>query len=198
MTATDDNIIDAEIVDEQEETDPQLRQVIIVAHPLASPFALQHTLEDIIIRQQIERAVIDPSTRAGIAAGHALIAEGVPYLIADLLTETDRDLAPELDELEQEDSLFIIADSENPEEILTGDDIPLQESSPILIPRHSRASNKDEIELSPGSLVGLTFALVRQAESECLLIQPPEFGLIPVHGNLTDNYVLRSFILRDE
>lgn len=198
MPQNTEDIIDAEIIDEQEGTEPQLRQVIIVAHPLASPFALQDTLEDIIVRQQIERAVIDPSTRAGIAAGYALIAQGVPYLIADLLTETDRDLAPELDELEQEDSLFIIADSENPEEILTGDDIPLQESSPILIPRHSRASNKDEIELSPGSLVGLTFALVRQAESECLLIQPPEFGLIPVHGNLTDNYVLRSFILRDE
>lgn len=198
MTATDDNIIDAEIVDEQEETEPQLRQVIIVTHPLASPFALQRTLEDIIIRQQIERAVIDPSTRAGIAAGYALIAEGVPYLIADLLTETDRDLAPELDDIEQGESLRIIAGSENPEEALTGDEIPLQESSPILIPRHSRASNKDEIELSPGSLVGLTFALVRQAESECLLIQPPEFGLIPVHGNLTDDYVLRSFILRDE
>lgn len=198
MPQNTEDIIDAEIIDEQEGTEPQLRQVIIVAHPLASPFALQHTLEDIIVRQQIERAVIDPSTRAGIAAGYALIAQGVPYLIADLLTETDRDLAPELDELEQEDSLFIIADSENPEEILTGDEIPLQESSPILIPRHSRASNKDEIELSPGSLVGLTFALVRQAESECLLIQPPEFGLIPVHGNLTDNYVLRSFILRDE
>ena len=198
MPQNTEDIIDAEIIDEQEGTEPQLRQVIIIAHPLASPFAVQHTLEDIIVRQQIERAVIDPSTRAGIAAGYALIAEGVPYLIADLLTETDRDLAPELDELEQEDSLFIIADSENPEEILTGDEIPLQESSPILIPRHSRASNKDEIELSPGSLVGLTFALVRQAESECLLIQPPEFGLIPVHGNLTDNYVLRSFILRDE
>lgn len=198
MPQNTEDIIDAEIIDEQEGAEPQLRQVIIVAHPLASPFALQHTLEDIIVRQQIERAVIDPSTRAGIAAGYALIAQGVPYLIADLLTETDRDLAPELDELEREDSLFIIADSENPEEILTGDEIPLQESSPILIPRHSRASNKDEIELSPGSLVGLTFALVRQAESECLLIQPPEFGLIPVHGNLTDNYVLRSFILRDE
>ena len=198
MPQNTEDIIDAEIIDEQEGTEPQLRQVVIVAHPLASPFALQHTLEDIIVRQQIERAVIDPSTRAGIAAGYALIAQGVPYLIADLLTETDRDLAPELDELEQEDSLFIIAGSENPEEILTGDEIPLQESSPILIPRHSRASNKDEIELSPGSLVGLTFALVRQAESECLLIQPPEFGLIPVHGNLTDNYVLRSFILRDE
>ena len=198
MPQNTEDIIDAEIIDEQEGTEPQLRQVIIVAHPLASPFALQDTLEDIIVRQQIERAVIDPSTRAGIAAGYALIAQGVPYLIADLLTETDRDLAPELDELEQEDSLFIIADSENHEEILTGDEIPLQESSPILIPRHSRASNKDEIELSPGSLVGLTFALVRQAESECLLIQPPEFGLIPVHGNLTDNYVLRSFILRDE
>lgn len=198
MPQNTEDIIDAEIIDEQEETEPQLRQVIIVAHPLASPFALQRTLEDIIVRQQIERAVIDPSTRAGIAAGYALISEGVPYLIADLLTETDRDLAPELDELEREDSLFIIADSENPEEILTGDEIPLQESSPILIPRHSRASNKDEIELSPGSLVGLTFALVRQAESECLLIQPPEFGLIPVHGNLTDDYVLRSFILRDE
>ena len=126
MPQNTEDIIDAEIIDEQEGTEPQLRQVIIVAHPLASPFALQDTLEDIIVRQQIERAVIDPSTRAGIAAGYALIAQGVPYLIADLLTETDRDLAPELDELEQEDSLFIIADSENPEEILTGDEIPLQ------------------------------------------------------------------------
>ena len=187
----DDDMSDQEWIDAYGE----LRSVIFIADPDAPGFMVKQTVADLIARQRFNHAIIDPATRAGIQAGLAVLDAGIPYRLAAMLTESEENELTTLSDDELEDKRRVGAGAYG-EQVLDRTDIGLEDNLPVLFPRVIHGQGP-QLGMSPDRIVGATLALMKNGQRECMVVCPPEMGMVPINGRPGAQYLLQTLIMRD-
>lgn len=145
-----------------------IRTVAFLADGRASDFLLAESIAAVIEHQQIQEAVVDLSTTAGLATAAQLLDSGIPYGAFDTVPpQWDEESRPELQRLLDGSSGRIPFDPENIADIA---------ANIALIPAPATDAGPG-IEASEGTVTALVLSQLQAAGRDCLVILPPESGL---------------------
>lgn len=153
------------------------RTVAIFADPRASAMLMWKTMEALIDSSKIERALIDPSTEAGLAAALAFEQDGIKINLLDF-GQQDHFIASG-----EERTLFhpvIDEDKDRLRNHTAGHDhhvevaeLGMINANVVLIP----AMAGDVLDFTPGTVVGAVLQQLQEARREVMVIDAPERGL---------------------
>jgi hypothetical protein len=147
---------------------PVRRTVAFLADAKASTFQLPQTIEALVKRQQVEDAIVDLSTAAGVTVARQLIASEIDFSVFDtqIIQPTD-----ELDF--HTDRLLAYSQGTVPFDI---DNLTSIDANIVVI-----TSSPDDagpyVDVSVGTVAGAVVEQTKAAQLSCLMVLPPESGL---------------------
>lgn len=133
-----------------------------------STFLLAETIEALVSRQQIQSAIVDIYTEAGVATATQLLESGVDYRIFDTVPPKSEDTTLSIVERVRSRSLGVVP--------FDPGDIASIDANIVLIPAPAGDAGAG-IDATDGTITAVAMDQLKAAELSCLLVLPPESGL---------------------
>lgn len=145
-----------------------VRTAAFLADGRVSTYLLRETVAALLTRQEIQSALVDISTEAGLATAHQLIESGVEYRIFDTVPpKWDSEDRMLLDLVLSESRGKVSFDPEN---------ISAVDANIVLIPAPATDAGIG-IDATEGTITALVIDQLKEADENCLILLPPESGL---------------------
>lgn len=150
-------------------TEPVLvRTAAFLADGRTSTFLLAETVAALVLRQEIQSAIVDISTEAGLETAHQLLESGIEYSIFDTVPpKWDLTTRPLVDKVLTKSQGTVPFD---PGSITTID------ANIVLTPAPASDAGPG-IDATDGTITAVVLEQLKEAELDCLLVLPPESGL---------------------
>lgn len=145
-----------------------VRTAAFLADGRTSAFLLAETVAALVSRQEIQSAIVDISTKAGLATAQRLLDSGVEYRIFDTVPPKWDDATCPL--LEQ-----IRTGSQGTMPLDPGD-IAAIDANIVLAPAPASDAGPG-IDATDGTITAVVMEQLKEARRPCLLVLPPESGL---------------------
>lgn len=145
-----------------------VRTAAFLADGRTSAFLLAETVAALVSRQEIQSAIVDISTEAGLATAQQLLDSGVEYRIFDTVP-------PKWDDSTRPPLERIRAGSRGTVPLDPGD-IAAVDANIVLAPAPASDAGPG-IDATDGTVTALVMEQLKAAERPCLLVLPPESGL---------------------
>ncbi|KIA72674.1 hypothetical protein ANMWB30_24420 [Arthrobacter sp. MWB30] len=171
--------------DSAEPTPKVVRTAAFIVDGRATSFLLAETVISLINLQHIQHALVDLSTAPGVAIARSLADASIDFSILDHLHRPDEPDNDETVELRNRAQGTVPFDLGN---------IGSLNANYVLVPAGA-ANNGQGIDATPGTIIGLALAQFQQEQQRCLLLLPPEEGLVRLPDN---TYVRRTLVLVDD
>lgn len=145
-----------------------VRTVAFLADGRTSPFLLRETVAALVERQQVQSAVVDISTGAGLTTAQQLLDSGIEYSIFDTLpAQWDEANGPLVESIRSKAQGTVALNPEN----IAGIDANI-----VLMPAPAEDTGPG-IDASEGTITELVMTQLQAAQQSCLMVLPPEAGL---------------------
>ncbi|MGY4541151.1 hypothetical protein ACVWY0_001060 [Arthrobacter sp. UYNi723] len=154
-----------------EDTDAEptlVRTAAFLADGRTSPFLLAETVAALVSRQEIQSAIVDISTEAGVVTAHQLLEAGIEYSIFDTVPpKWDLTTRPLVEQVLSETRGTVPFDPGN---------IAAIDANIVLMPAPATDAGPG-IDATDGTITAVVMDQLKAAELNCLLVLPPESGL---------------------
>lgn len=145
-----------------------VRTAAFLADGRTSTFLLAETLDALISRQQIQSAIVDISTEAGVTTAKQLLESGVDYRIFDTIApKWSESTLPLVDQVRYQSLGTVPFDPQHVADI---------DANIVLIPAPAGDAGAG-IDATDGTITAVVMEQLKVAELNCLLVLPPESGL---------------------
>lgn len=179
MTGREEDIIDAEIVEEEAEPQDEIstvelstnahRTVAVITDANTSAMLLSETVVPLAKNYDVEKILVNLTTLAGRAIAEGAIAAGIPFAELDYIGAPEPN-DPHITELRKRSDGKMAIDLE---------EIANLDANLVIAPASAKDMRQPHlVDLGPESLCALVFDKMRETEQPLLLINPPEAGLI--------------------
>lgn len=184
MITAPEDIIDAEIVDDEESTGEAAglteRTVVFFADPRAATLLLTETVGQLISTLSIKHGIVDLSSLPGLAIAAAFERAGVPY--ESLVFGQENHYEDRMPERDTVHNPYIEADAERFRALAAGSkaiqmaDLGTINANVVLVPAMVGPGEK-LIDFSTGSLPGAVYTQLEAVERAFVIVDTPERGL---------------------
>lgn len=205
MTAqqNDESIVDAEIVDDDSETNAhdattkaeQVRPTVaFFIDPRAATLLLAETVEDLVRSREVEHALVDVTSPAGQSVARGLLAAGVAYTTVEYAPYPEKlELAPDAgrDELAAGATGHVVMDIGQ---------LGAVDANIVLVPAMIPGfdfNSEPRIDFSPTTLVGQVLTQTEKLGREVLVVDLPERGMLPKSEDTYRRRIIRVQLLED-
>lgn len=205
MTAQqhDEDIVDAEIVDDDSDTDEHDAQtngrelrptVAFFVDPRAATLLLAETVEDLVRSRDVEHALVDVTSPVGQSVARGLRAAGVAYTTVEYAPYPEKlELAPDpvRDELSAGASDHVVMDIGR---------LGAVDANIVLVPAMIPGfdfNSEPRIDFSPQTLVGQVLTQTEKMGREVLVVDLPERGMLPKSEDVYRRRIIRVQLLDD-
>lgn len=145
-----------------------VRTAAFLADGRTSTFLLAETVAALVLRQEIQSAIVDISTEAGLATAHQLLESGIEYSIFDTVPpKWDLTTRPLVDKVLTKSQGTVPFDPGS----ITNIDANI-----VLTPAPASDAGPG-IDATEGTITAVVLEQLKAAELDCLLVLPPESGL---------------------
>lgn len=145
-----------------------VRTVAFLADGRTSPFLLRETIAALVARQKVQSAVVDISTKAGVATARQLMDSGIEYTVFDTVRpQWDQTSLPLVKEIRSRAKGTLAFDPRN---------IAAIDANIVLMPAPAEDTGPG-IDASEGTITELVMTQLQEAQQSCLMVLPPEAGL---------------------
>lgn len=145
-----------------------VRTVAFLADGRTSAFMLAETVAALVSRQEIQSAIVDISTEAGLVTARRLLDSGVEYRIFDTVPpEWDDTTRPLLEQIRTGSQGTMSLDP---------GDIAAIDANIVLAPAPASDAGPG-IDATDGTITAVVMEQLKEARRPCLLVLPPESGL---------------------
>jgi hypothetical protein len=160
---------DPEATPDDPDTEPALvRTVAFLADGRTSTFLLAETVAALVSRQEIQAAIVDISTEAGVVTAQQLLDSGIDYSIFDTVPpKWDSTTRPLLERVRTGSRGTVPFDPS---------DITSIEANIVLTPAPASDAGPG-IDVTDGTITAVVLEQLKAADMPCLMVLPPESGL---------------------
>lgn len=145
-----------------------VRTAAFLADGRASTFLLAETVDALVSRQEIQAAIVDISTEAGLATARQLLASGIDYSLFDTVPpKWDGDTRQQLELVRAKASTTVTLDPDN---------IAAIDANIVLVPAPAGDAGPG-IDATDGTITAVVLEQLKATNTPCLMLLPPESGL---------------------